>query len=245
MTRNKYDNGPSEDSFPKVKKEEFGSRYKKISYEIEIRNWIESCNNIWISEYIKSTLIQYGNFLKNMFEPNKEKEIMMNKNINKWCFNDNSTIRSLSDIDDALNQKKEMMVDLKNEMDIFFRNSVIERFKKNDIEVKTIEGNNNYICFNVAYIFNDQSIGLKGHFNFQKYNDGGIWFGIESEGNIINTFNDQEPIKGDNAKRIREDIISKLGKNYINDKSPYLCLKYCNIDSAIQEIADYCKKIKE
>ena len=248
ITKGEYDDGPSENSFSKERQKEFASRYRKISYQKEIRNWIESCNKIWINDLIRSVLIQYGTFLTSIYEPNKEKEVMIDKNIDEWCFDNKSSFKSLSEIYDALKSKKESMQELVNDMGIFYRDSVIQKMKDRGIEAECADDNINFVWFKIPYHDEHNDIMIKGHFNFREDIDEGFWYGIDSnfEKNIIFTF-DGRQIDEKEATEIRDKIKSKFPKShFVEDGSPYICWKNIDdISNAIEEIKDYIIKIKE
>src|SRR5574344_1759569 len=246
VTKGECDDGPSENSFSKDRQKEFASRYRKISYQKEIRNWIESCKKIWINDLIRSVLVQYGTFLTSMYETNKEKEMMIDKNIDKWCFDSKSSQKSLSEIYDALKSRKESMQELVNDMGIFYRDSVIQKMKERGIEAVCADGNINFVWFKIPYHDKDNEIILKGHFNFREDIDGGIWYGIDSnfENNTIFTF-DGKQIDGKKATEICDKIKKKFPKSHdlVEDGSPYICWKFIDDNSqAIEEIVDYINK---
>lgn len=247
LTRNNNEKEPSEDSFPNEMKERFGKRYHRISFEKEIRQWIDNCKGIWINDLIRSVLIQYGSYLAELFEPNKEKEKVMIKNIEQWFFGGESSLKSLDEIDSIINQKKDAMSGLQHQMDLFYRDSVIQKMEEKGFEVESLNSIIHYICFKVKYRNNDSDLNLRGHLNFRKGYDGySIWFGIEADLNlkIIKLFKSEKLIEGKEA----EDIIEKIKKNlsgYTNDNSPYLCWRYSTLDKVIDDICSYLRNIEQ
>lgn len=257
ITRYNDSSGPSDNSFPLEMKERFGNRYYKISYEVEIRSWINNCKDIWLNDMIRSALTQYGCFLNNLFEPNKEKEKVMIDNIEKWCFEGDSSSKTLSEINSSLDQKKRAMNELQSQMDLFYRNAVIKKMEEAGLEVQPNETAIHYVCFKVEYFYNGSTIKLNGHVNFREDYDGNrIWFGIETDfaHKSIKLFHDKrnnkECIEGNDAqiimKKIKEIVLKIKTKSteYINDNSPYLCWKYSSLDEFVQEILIYCESIK-
>jgi hypothetical protein len=241
LTSNDNGKEPSEDSFPNKMKERFGNRYHRISFEKEIRQWIDNCKAIWINDLIRSVLIQYGSYLTELFEPNKEKEKVMIDNIENWCFGGQSSSKSLDEIDSIIDQKKDAMSDLQKQMDLFYRNKVIKKMEEAGFEVESFDSIIHYICFKVEYSNNGSILNLRGHLNFRKDYDGNrIWFGIETDSNhkAIKLFKTESMIEGKEA----EAIISKFKENlsgYKNDGCPYLCWNYSTLDKVIDDICRY------
>jgi len=246
LTRDDNGKEPSEDSFPLAMKKRFDKRYRCISYEKEIRQWISQCQKIWVNELIRSVLIQYGNFLTSIFEPNKEKERVMIENIEKWCFEGESSSKSLSEINFIIDQKKNAMSELQNQMDLFYRDSVIKKMEKAGFDVEPVESVIHYIYFNVEYSNNGSTLNLKGHLNFRKNYDSGIWFGLESDSNhkTIKLFKSDSRIEGEEAKAIITKFKEYLSE-YQNDGTPYLFWKYSTLDAVINDIRDYLTNIKK
>jgi hypothetical protein len=247
LTRNDNAKEPSEDSFPSAMKERFVNRYHRISYEKEIRQWINNCQKIWVNELIRSVLVQYGNYLTGLFESNKEKERVMIYNIETWCFGGESYSKSLSEIDSLLKEKKDAMSELQNQMDLFYRDSVVHKMEKVGFEVECYKSVIHYLCFKIEYVYNDIKLDLKGHLNFRKDYDGNkIWFGIETDSihKAIKLFKSESMIEGSDAETIIAKFKDKLS-GYKNDGSPYLCWKYSTLDTVIDDIRDYRAYIEE
>lgn len=246
LTRNDNGKEPPEDSFPSAMKERFAKRYHRISYEKEIRQWISNCQKIWVNELIRSVLVQYGNYLTSLFEPNKEKEEVMIENIKKWCFGGDHSSKSLSEIDSLIDQKKYAMFELQRQMDLFYRDAVVSKMIGAEFEVECYESVIHYLCFKIEYKSNDTQLNLKGHLNFRKDYDGGVWFGIETDSThkAIKQFGSENMIEGSGAEAIIIKFKAKLS-GYKNEDGPYLCWKYSTLDSVIGDIRTYCNNIKE
>lgn len=249
LTRNKDGKEPSEDSFPSDMKKRFveGNRYHHISYEKEIQEWIDVCQKIWVNDLIRSVLIQYGNYLTSLFKPNKEKEKVMINNIDDWCFEGDSSSKSLSEVYATIHQKMEAMNELQHEMDLFYREFVFNKMKGRKLDVKKDESQIHYIWFKVEYLNNGTTLNLKGHLNFRNDYDGyRIWFGIEidSQTQAIKQYDTDDMIKDDAAEAIKNNLTKNLS-GYRNDKSPYLCWQYSTLDTVIDDICSYCNRIRE
>ena len=70
LVRSDNDKDPSENSLPAERKQrlEDDGKYKKISYQTHILNWLHKCKETDIdNELLKSALVQYCNYIKELF----------------------------------------------------------------------------------------------------------------------------------------------------------------------------------
>ena len=84
LVRSNNDKDPSENSLPTARRLglEKKAKYKKISYQTHILNWLHKCKETDIdNELLKSALIQYCNYIEELF---KGMEIMNDKDIENF-----------------------------------------------------------------------------------------------------------------------------------------------------------------
>ena len=84
LVRSDNDKDPSENSLPAERKQrlEDDGKYKKISYQTHIFNWLRKCKETDIdNELLKSALVQYCNYIEELF---KGFEIMDKKDIENF-----------------------------------------------------------------------------------------------------------------------------------------------------------------
>lgn len=267
LTRFDSDPEPSIDSLPIEIRNRLGKRYKKISYEKDISEWLVKCinfgnNETWKNkESINAALVQYKIFIDNMLNPYK---------------NDNTMIeiieKSLEIVDESdLCKQIERVENYKDDIDTIYDKlskyaaiKVVQKLKEKKIESKAY--NNDKIIFRVRVPFLDEA--FTGIANIHKKNDGGYWYGlkIENQGgkHCLIKWKDgqflpvnkkkenqlQDKIVTDKYHLADKDQINGISKEvyyYLNDiEHPvYMYWKYC--DSIIQligDIEDYVKRIE-
>lgn len=257
LVRSDNDKDPSENSLPTARRLglEKKGKYKKISYQTQILKWLCKCKNTDIdNELLKSALVQYCNYIEELF---KGFEIMDKKDIENF----EKDVLGISKTYDAVVAPVafvEKTDDLKQKMKTL--NEVIESYE-------------NYLCERYLEYFNEKTkiteyrlnssrqiefcIQINGAnvqfiYDFLKHYQY-VWFGAKyplkrwnGEEFDSNTSKDIKKIiegnrldgygldKGDNyAKCVKDDF-----KNFYSDKD-YFC-KYCKDNkTAVEEIKKY------
>ena len=266
LTRNILDNDPNEDSLPKDLREKLKEKkhYNKISYEKEIREWISECKKGWKSELINSVLIQYGDFIKNMFEPNKKRNEVMNSIIDKIIWNVNDTEKvdvKKVDIDKKDNIINEQLEKVRNaekslreykdglekyiinevayKLDNYIKKNISKEIQKNKKIQCKVDYSKAHIDFCVSY-----KEGLyKGVVSLYKYEN--FWFGLCMKDGCLVGWDEKL-----NNKTSIDELEKELPPNHpytkIDKEKEYAYWKYCNdgIEKMIKEIKDYICIIK-
>lgn len=258
LVRSDNDKDPSEDSLSTERRQELvkDGKYKKISYQTHILDWLRKCEKETNNENVilKSALVQYCNYIEELF---KGMEIMNDKdieNFEKEVLGFSATKDSIVD-PVALVEKID---EIKQTMKIL--NEVIESYEK-------------YLCEHYLEHFKEETqitefrlnssrqiefcIKINGSrvqfiYDFLKHYQY-VWFGAKyplkrwnGEEFDSNTSKDIKKIiegnrldgygldKGDNyAKCVKDDF-----KNFYSDKD-YFC-KYCKDNkTAVEEIKKY------
>jgi len=187
LTRNKIDEDPDEKSLTENDRTKLGARYKRISYEKEIREWIKKCLEDLKSPVLESVkkpvlesvFIQYGNFLDIMFEPeNNRRRKDMADNISNWLgFNDiKTTENKYNEISSKIDSINSLTKDLENaQVDL-----VKEALKNIGIKNITYDPKvYKYIDFSIKITINGKDVLLKCEFCFRSGSNGyKVWFGI-------------------------------------------------------------------
>ena len=263
LVRSDNDKDPSEDSLSTERRKELEEnvKYKKISYQTQILDWLRKCEKETNNENVilKSALVQYRDYIEELF---KGMEIMNDKdieNFEKEVLGFSATKDSIVDpvaLVEKIDETKQTMKIL---------NEVIESYEK-------------YLCEHYLEHFKDETqitefrlnssrqiefcIKINGSrvqfiYDFLKHYQY-VWFGAKyplkrwnGEEFDSNTSKDIKKIiegnrmdgygldKGDNyAKCVEDDF-----KNFYSDKE-YFC-KYCkDNESAIEEIKKYKEMIE-
>ena len=257
LVRSDNDKDPSENSLPTARRLglEKKGKYKKISYQTQILKWLCKCKNTDIdNELLKSALVQYCNYIEELF---KGFEIMDKKDIENF----EKDVLGISKTYDAVVAPVALVEktdDLKQKMKTL--NEVIESYE-------------NYLCERYLEYFNEKTkiteyrlnssrqiefcIQINGAnvqfiYDFLKHYQY-VWFGAKyplkrwnGEEFDSNTSKDIKKIiegnlmdgygldKDDNyAKCVKDDF-----KNFYSDKD-YFC-KYCKDNkTAVEEIKKY------
>ena len=263
LVRSDNDKDPSENSLPTARRLglEKKGKYKKISYQTQILKWLCKCKNTDIdNELLKSALVQYCNYIEELF---KGFEIMDKKDIENF----EKDVLGISKTYDAVVAPVALVEktdDLKQKMKTL--NEVIESYE-------------NYLCERYLEYFKDKTqiteyrlnssrqiescIQINGAnvqfiYDFLKHYQY-VWFGAKyplkrwnGEEFDSNTSKDIKKIiegnlmdgygldKGDNyAKCVKDDF-----KNFYSDKD-YFC-KYCKDNkTAVEEIIKYKEYIEK
>lgn len=233
LTRSDSDSDPNKNSFPDSVKNELKEKYKKISYEKEIREWICECKKEWKSELINSVLIQYGDFIENMFEPNKKRNEVMNSIIDQIIVNDNDTEKvdfkkigidrkeniinkQLEKVRNAENNLREYKDGLEkyiiNEVACELNNHIKEELSK-EIQCE-VDYNKAHIDFCVSY----KGKQYRGIACFYRHDKEGLWFGLRTKNKyLVNWNKSQSEIKYDELGGEIEKILKEKLKCEIVD----------------------------
>lgn len=262
LVRSDNDKDTSENSLPaeiRQKLEENG-KYKKISYQTHIFNWLRKCKETDTdNELLKSALVQYCNYIEELF---KGMEIMNDKdieNFEKEVLDFSATMDSivnpvaLVEKTDELKQKMKTLNEVIESYENYLCERYLEYFKgKTQItEYRLNSSRQIEFCIqingaNVQFIYD-----FLKHYQY-------VWFGAKyplkrwnGEEFDSNTSKDIKKIiegnlmdgygldKGDNyAKCVKDDF-----KNFYSDKD-YFC-KYCKDNkTAVEEIKKYKEMIE-
>ena len=262
LVRSDNDNDPSGNSLPVKRRQELenNGKYKKISYQTHIFNWLRKCKETDIdNELLKSALVQYCNYIEELF---KGMEIMNDKdieNFEKEVLDFSATMDSivnpvaLVEKTDELKQKMKTL----NEVVESYENYLCERYLDYfSCETQITESRLNS-SRQIEFCIQINGANVQFIYDFLKHYQY-VWFGAKyplkrwnGEEFDSNTSKDIKKIiegnlmdgygldKGDNyAKCVKDDF-----KNFYSDKD-YFC-KYCKDNkTAVEEIKKYKEKIE-
>ena len=262
LVRSDNDKDPSENSLPAEIRQELeeNGKYKKISYQTHIFNWLRKCKETDIdNELLKSALVQYCNYIEELF---KGMEIMNDKdieNFEKEVLDFSATMDSivnpvaLVEKTDELKQKMKTL----NEVIESYENYLCERYLEYFKEKTQITEYRLNSSRQIEFCIQINGANVQFIYDFLKHYQY-VWFGAKyplkrwnGEEFDSNTSKDIKKIiegnlmdgygldNGDNyAKCVKDDF-----KNFYSDKD-YFC-KYCKDNkTAVEEIKKYKEKIK-
>ena len=262
LVRSDNDKDPSENSLPAEIRQELeeNGKYKKISYQTHIFNWLRKCKETDIdNELLKSALVQYCNYIEELF---KGMEIMNDKDIENF----EKDVLGISKTYDAVvapvalvektDDLKQKMKTL-NEVIESYENYLCERYLEYFKEKTQITEYRLNSSRQIEFCIQINGANVQFIYDFLKHYQY-VWFGAKyplkrwnGEEFDSNTSKDIKKIiegnlmdgygldKGDNyAKCVKDDF-----KNFYSDKD-YFC-KYCKDNkTAVEEIKKYKEKIK-
>ena len=263
LVRSNNDKDPSENSLPTARRLglEKKGKYKKISYQTHILNWLHKCKETDIdNELLKSALIQYCNYIEELF---KGMEIMNDKdieNFEKEVLDFSATMDpivnplALVEKTDELKQKMKTLNEVVESYENHLCKRYLEYFKNETQIAESCLNGSRQIEFRIQ-IKGENVQFIYDFFRHYQY----VWFGAKYplkgwngeefdsktskddlmkiiEGNLMDGYGLD---KGDNyAKCVKDDF-----KNFYSDKD-YFC-KYCKDNkTAVEEIKKYKEKIK-
>lgn len=263
IVRSNNDKDPSENSLPTARRLglEKKGKYKKISYQTHILNWLHKCKETDIdNELLKSALIQYCNYIEELF---KGMEIMNDKdieNFEKEVLDFSATMDpivnplALVEKTDELKQKMKTLNEVVESYENHLCKRYLEYFKNETQIAESCLNGSRQIEFRIQ-IKGENVQFIYDFFRHYQY----VWFGAKYplkgwngeefdsktskddlmkiiEGNLMDGYGLD---KGDNyAKCVEDDF-----KNFYSDKN-YFC-KYCKDNkTAIDEIKQYKEKIE-
>ena len=267
LVRSDNDKDPSENSLPAEIRQELeeNGKYKKISYQTHIFNWLRKCKETDTdNELLKSALVQYCNYIEELF---KGMEIMNDKdieNFEKEVLDFSATMDSivnpvaLVEKTDELKQKMKTL----NEVIESYENYLCERYLEYFKEKTQITEYRLNSSRQIEFCIQINGANVQFIYDFLKHYQY-VWFGakyplkrwngeeFDSNTSKDKTSKDIKKIiegnrmdgygldKGDNyAKCVKDDF-----KNFYSDKD-YFC-KYCKDNkTAVEEIKKYKEKIK-
>ena len=262
LVRSDNDKDPSENSLPAEIRQELeeNGKYKKISYQTHIFNWLRKCKETDTdNELLKSALVQYCIYIEELF---KGMEIMNDKdieNFEKEVLDFSATMDSivnpvaLVEKTDELKQKMKTL----NEVIESYENYLCERYLEYFKEKTQITEYRLNSSRQIEFCIQINGANVQFIYDFLKHYQY-VWFGAKyplkrwnGEEFDSNTSKDIKKIiegnlmdgygldKGDNyAKCVKDDF-----KNFYSDKD-YFC-KYCKDNkTAVEEIKKYKEKIK-
>lgn len=260
LVRSDNDKDPSENSLPAEIRQELeeNGKYKKISYQTHIFNWLRKCKETDTdNELLKSALVQYCNYIEELF---KGMEIMNDKdieNFEKEVLDFSATMDSivnpvaLVEKTDELKQKMKTL----NEVIESYENYLCERYLEYFKEKTQITEYRLNSSRQIEFCIQINGANVQFIYDFLKHYQY-VWFGAKyplkrwnGEEFDSNTSKDIKKIiegnlmdgygldKGDNyAKCVKDDF-----KNFYSDKD-YFC-KYCKDNkTAVEEIKNIKKR---
>ena len=263
LVRSNNDKDPSENSLPTARRLglEKKGKYKKISYQTHILNWLHKCKETDIdNELLKSSLIQYSNYIEELF---KGMEIMNDKdieNFEKEVLDFSATMDpivnplALVEKTDELKQKMKTLNEVVESYENHLCKRYLEYFKNETQIAESCLNGSRQIEFRIQ-IKGENVQFIYDFFRHYQY----VWFGAKYplkgwngeefdsktskadlmkiiEGNLMDGYGLD---KGDNyANCVKDDF-----KNFYSDKD-YFC-KYCKDNkTAVEEIKKYKEKIE-
>lgn len=263
LVRSDNDKDPSENSLPTARRLwlEKKGKYKKISYQTQILKWLCKCKNTDIdNELLKSALVQYCNYIEELF---KGFEIMDKKDIENFekdvlgiskTFDAVVAPVALVEKTDDLKQKMKTL----NEVIESYENYLCERYLEYFKDITQITEYRLNSSRQIEFCIQINGANVQFIYDFLKHYQY-VWFGAKyplkrwnGEEFDSNTSKDIKKIiegnlmdgygldKGDNyAKCVKDDF-----KNFYSDKD-YFC-KYCKDNkTAVEEIIKYKEYIEK
>lgn len=269
LTRNILDDDPNEDSLSKNLREKLKKEkhYNKISYEKEIRKWIYKCRKGWKSELINSVLIQYGDFIENMFEPNKKRNEVMNSIIDKIIWNVNDTEKGdvqkvgIDEKENIINKQLEKVHNAENSLREY--KDGLEKYIINEVACelnnhikeelsKEIQCEVDYSKAHIDFCVSYKKRLYKGVVSLYKNDAHKFWFGLRVGNNngkkcLVKWKNNS--ISEINIDSIEKEFKEKLNFSIVpyNDITPTECEKYYKYDekTAYGKYCNYKEKAIE
>lgn len=263
LVRSDNDKDPSEDSLSTERRKELEEnvKYKKISYQTHILDWLRKCEKETNNENVilKSALVQYRDYIEELF---KGMEIMNDKdieNFEKEVLGFSATKDSIVDpvaLVEKIDETKQTMKILNEVIESYEKNlceHYLEHFK-DETQITEFRLNSSR---QIEFCIKINGSRVQFIYDFLKHYQY-VWFGAKyplkrwnGEEFDSNTSKDIKKIiegnrmdgygldKGDNyAKCVEDDF-----KNFYSDKE-YFC-KYCkDNESAIEEIKKYKEMIE-
>ena len=263
LVRSDNDKDPSEDSLSTERRQELvkDGKYKKISYQTHILDWLRKCEKETNNENVilKSALVQYCNYIEELF---KGMEIMNDKdieNFEKEVLGFSATKDSIVDpvaLVEKIDETKQTMKILNEVIESYEKylcEHYLEHFKE-ETQITEFRLNSSR---QIEFCIKINGSRVQFIYDFLKHYQY-VWFGAKyplkrwnGEEFDSNTSKDIKKIiegnrldgygldKGDNyAKCVKDDF-----KNFYSDKD-YFC-KYCKDNkTAVEEIKKYKEKIK-
>ena len=259
LVRSDNDKDPSEDSLSTERRQELvkDGKYKKISYQTHILNWLRECKDTdFDHELLKSALVQYCNYIEELF---KGIEIMNDTDANNiknifWGQTDLNDSVTLFNNTNELQSKIKCAYEILDEYKCFLCTKFLEEFKE-QTGINEARINSSYEIEFGLEISNVKIKFIYDFLNLKHY--GYIWFGVKYplttyDGESINSFlsididgkmkslpEGYELEDFDNY----ETCANKEFKSFYCAKG-YFC-KYCKDNkTAVEEIKKYKEKIE-
>lgn len=259
LVRSDNDKDPSEDSLSTERRQELvkDGKYKKISYQTHILNWLRECKDTdFDHELLKSALVQYCNYIEDFF---KGIEIMNDTDANNiknifWGQTDLNDSVTLFNNTNELQSKIKCAYEILDEYKCFLCTKFLEEFKE-QTGINEARINSSYEIEFGLEISNVKIKFIYDFLNLKHY--GYIWFGVKYplttyDGESINSFLSID-IDG-KMKSLPEGYELEDYDNYetcADEKfrtfycaKNYFC-KYCKDNkTAVEEIKKYKKMIE-
>lgn len=263
LVRSDNDKDPSENSLPTARRLwlEKKGKYKKISYQTQILKWLCKCKNTDIdNELLKSALVQYCNYIEELFKGFKIMDKKDIENFEKDVLGISKTYDAvvapvaLVEKTDDLKQKMKTL----NEVIESYENYLCERYLEYFKDITQITEYRLNSSRQIEFCIQINGANVQFIYDFLKHYQY-VWFGAKyplkrwnGEEFDSNTSKDIKKIiegnlmdgygldKGDNyAKCVKDDF-----KNFYSDKD-YFC-KYCKDNkTAVEEIIKYKEYIEK
>lgn len=266
LTRMASDPDPSESSLPANLKESLGKRYKKISYEREIREWlkniernsrVEKAKSERLTKNDYSALVQYLLFLDNMFDENTEEKTIMIENLIKALNLDDA---NLTESFNKVKQYIDPVKDFVSKLEKYFVSEVLKQLRKDPNPVVCRGKDDKKVEFAIPYKNGQKFLGIA---NVDPIDDDRFWFAIgkAEEKNCAILWEDGGAIddnktikecfekafeKGLRAKKVNKGKTENFDAYYTySDTDPYPYWKYCSsIENLIEEIKKFVQYIR-
>lgn len=259
LVRSDNDKDPSEDSLSTERRQELvkDGKYKKISYQTHILNWLRECKDTdFDHELLKSALVQYCNYIEELF---KGIEIMNDTDANNiknifWGQTDLNDSVTLFNNTNELQSKIKCAYEILDEYKCFLCTKFLEEFKE-QTGINEARINSSYEIEFGLEISNVKIKFIYDFLNLKHY--GYIWFGVKYP---LTTY-DGKSIDSNLSRSIEEKMKSlpegyeledfdnyetcanKEFKSFYCAKG-YFC-KYCKDNkTAVEEIIKYKEKIE-
>lgn len=259
LVRSDEDDHPSEKSLKKSEGEklEKEGKYKKISYQHHILEWLCRCEKEINIENVllKSALVQYRNYIEGLFE---KMECMTKKDYREFEEKVLNIYVSTHDFVDPIKNytKAKELSDKINVAIKLYKKTLCDRYLecfKSETDIKDASLNN---VLNIEFYIQIGVSKVRFTYDFMKEKDSYVWFGAEYplEGEDGEKIDNSDGIKKiiennlpkgyelDNQNNL-QDCANKDFKHFYSDEK-WFC-KYCKDNqSALAEIKEYKNTIK-
>lgn len=257
LVRFDNDNNPSDNSLPLERRLvlEKEGKYEKISYQTHILKWLHRCEKETCNEVLKSALIQYSNYIEDLFKETENMNDEDIKNFEKILLN-SETIADPVHLVEKIDELKQNIINLKMIVESYedsLCKRYLEYFKK-ETQIKDSRLNSSH---QIEFCIQIHGVKVQFIYDFLKHYQY-VWFGAKYP---LNGWDgkDFDSNKNDDFKKIIEksrmegyrldkidnysECVGNNFKSFYSDKE-YFC-KYCkDNNSAIKEIIQFKKNVE-